>query len=719
MFHRSSGVLMHITSLPSPHGIGTMGQEAYRFVDFLTKARQTYWQMLPLGHTGYGASPYQCFSAAAGNPLLIDLDTLFVEGLLTEEELQQADAVCVSSPEHISFAEVESIRLPILHQAFTRIDDTMRESIAAFVEKNQDWLPDYALFMALKERFSHKPLWEWPDVDVIRREPNTLEKYQKRLQERIAFYEFIQYIFFTQWSALRQYANAQGIQIIGDIPIYVAPDSCDVWTHPELFQLSSNRAPRQIAGVPPDYFSKTGQLWGNPVYNWKAHEKQNFAWWIWRVRSNLALFDVVRIDHFRGLESYWSVQAGAKTAEHGTWCKGPGMKLLHAIHKALGDIPLIAEDLGVQTDAVRTLLRKSGYPGMKVLIFGLTPDEDNEHLPHNYPKNSIVYTSTHDSQTVQQQYDDICTPRERAFADAYFLGSDKESIGMRAIRTVWASHADVAMTAMQDILSLGAESRMNLPATMGGNNWCWRMQANALTPELAAKLRQITELYKRAAPVHPIRPITHVIFDLDGTLLNTLGDLTHAVNAGLQEMGYPAHTQEEIRCFVGNGVHKLIERAIPEDCTKEQIELCLWYFREYYDAHLTVDTLPYDGVPELLMMLQSMRIRCGVISNKYDAATKQLCAHYFGKTVDMALGERPHIPRKPDPTAVLELMDAMGAKPEHTIYVGDSAVDMQTAQAAGLYAVGVSWGFSDRAVLEKAGASKIIDTPAELLKFLK
>ena len=401
MFKRSSGVLAHVTSLPSPHGVGTMGKTAYDFVDFLADAHQTYWQVLPLGHTGFGDSPYQCFSTAAGNPYLIDLDLLVEDGLLTEAEVKAGDFQ--SSPDEADFEQLADTRWPLFRKAYSRVDDEMHAEIAAFTEENAEWLPDYALFMALKEeKYHHMPVYMWPEKAVRDRKPAALEKVTAELRDEIDFRIFLQYIFFKQWKALRTYANEKGIQIIGDIPIYVSADSVDVWTHPKLFKLKADRSPKLVAGVPPDYYSATGQLWGNPVYDWEAHRAEGYAWWIWRMKSNMALFDVVRLDHFRGFAAYWEVKATEETAVNGHWRKGPGMELFRAIEDALGPVKLIAEDLGVQTDEVRELLAESGFPGMKVLIFGFTPDEDNEHLPHNYVPNSIVYTAIQVLQSVSE-----------------------------------------------------------------------------------------------------------------------------------------------------------------------------------------------------------------------------------------------------------------------------------------------------------------------------
>ncbi len=496
MFSRSSGVLAHVTSLPSPHGVGTMGKTAYDFVDFLADARQTYWQVLPLGHTGFGDSPYQCFSAAAGNPYLIDLDLLVEDGLLTAAEVKAGDFQ--APPDAVDFEQLADTRWPLFRAAYARVDETLRGKIAAFTEANAAWLPDYALFMTLKEEKYHDmPVYMWPDKAVRDRKPEVLARVTDELRDEIDFRIFLQYIFFSQWKALRAYANEKGIQIIGDIPIYVSADSSDVWTHPELFQLKADRSPKLVAGVPPDYYSATGQLWGNPVYDWDAHRAEGFAWWIWRMESNMALFDIVRLDHFRGFESFWEVKAGSENAIKGKWRKGPGMELFHALENALGPMRLIAEDLGVMTDEVRHLLADSGLPGMRVLIFGFTPGYDNEHLPHNYVPHSIVYTSTHDSQTVCEQIMDICTEPEKLFAYRYLRTSHAEAMGWSAIKSVWASPAHIAMTTLQDLLSLGADARMNTPATIGGSNWRWRVRKEALNPTVSAMLAEITQTYLR------------------------------------------------------------------------------------------------------------------------------------------------------------------------------------------------------------------------------
>lgn len=503
-FDRASGVLMHITSLPSPHGIGTLGQAAFDFVDFLRDAGQRYWQVLPLGHTGFGDSPYQCYSAAAGNPLLIDLDKLVTDSMLTADEVRAADLDW--NPDKVDYVQLIEVRYPLLRRAYTRAKEMpyIMSAVQAFRTHAADWVEDYALFMALKEeRFDGAPLWEWTDTDLLHRDAQALSLARQQLKDEIDFRVFLQAIFFAQWGTLRAYAAKSGVRIIGDIPIYVSPDSSDVWQHPTLFQVDADCKPKKVAGVPPDYYSATGQLWGNPVYAWKEHEKTGYAWWIWRLRQNADLFDVIRIDHFRGFEAFWEVDADEETAIKGAWRKGPGMKLFRALENAVPELPIIAEDLGVMTDKVKALLRSTGFPGMRVMIFGFNRFEDNDHLPHNYPVNSIVYTSTHDSQSICEQILDLCEPDDAAFAKEYIRWDAREPLAWSAIRTLFASPACIAMTTMQDLLSLGADARMNVPATLGGN-WAWRVRREGINADVAAFLRRVTDVNRRLHPLPEI-----------------------------------------------------------------------------------------------------------------------------------------------------------------------------------------------------------------------
>lgn len=503
-FDRASGVLMHITSLPSPHGIGTLGQAAFDFVDFLRNAGQRYWQVLPLGHTGFGDSPYQCYSAAAGNPLLIDLDKLVTYGMLTADEIQAADLDW--NPDKADYIQLTEVRYPLLRRAYMRAKEMpyIMSAVQSFRTHAAEWLEDYALFMTLKEeRFAGAPLWDWEDSDLRHRDAKALTAARQEFKEEIDFRVFLQTIFFAQWGTLRAYAAKAGVRIIGDIPIYVSPDSSDVWQHPHLFKVDANGKPQKVAGVPPDYYSATGQLWGNPVYDWKEHEKTGYAWWIWRLKQNADLFDVIRIDHFRGFESFWEVDADEETAIHGAWRKGPGIKLFRALEQALPALPIIAEDLGVMTDKVKALLRSTGFPGMRVMIFGFNRFEDNDHLPHNYPVNSIVYTSTHDSQSICEQILDLCEPEDAAFAKEYIRWDYKEPLAWSAIRTLFASPASIAMTTMQDLLNLGADARMNVPATVGGN-WAWRVRKEGINADVAAFLHRVTDVNRRLHPIPEI-----------------------------------------------------------------------------------------------------------------------------------------------------------------------------------------------------------------------
>ena len=494
MSERAAGILMPISSLPSEYGIGCFSKSAYEFVDWLKKAGQSYWQILPLGPTSYGDSPYQSFSTFAGNPYFISLEALVEEGVLAKAECEAVDWGKVKGS--IDYKKIYEGRYPLLRKAYERSNVHENAAYQQFVKENSWWLSDYALFMAVKDRFDGVEWKLWADDIKLRWGP-AMDYYREELYFDIEFHQYMQFKFYEQWMQLKTYANKKGIQIIGDIPIYVSADSSDVWTHPKLFKLKPDRSPKLVAGVPPDYYSATGQLWGNPVYNWAAHKAENYAWWIWRMKSNMALFDVVRLDHFRGFAAYWEVGADEETAINGKWRKGPGMELFNAIEKALGPVPLIAEDLGVQTDEVKKLLEESGFPGMRVLIFGFTPDYDNEHLPHNYKPNSIVYTSTHDSQTVCEQIMDICSEPEKQFAYRYLRTSHAEAMGWSAIKCVWASSANIAMTTLQDLLSLGADSRMNTPATIGGKNWRWRVRAEALNPTVSSMLGEITKTYMR------------------------------------------------------------------------------------------------------------------------------------------------------------------------------------------------------------------------------
>lgn len=492
MFNRSSGILMHITSLPNDLGIGTFGKEAYKFVDFLKAAGQRYWQLLPIGPTGYGDSPYQSLSTFAGNVLLIDLRILVKKGLLSE-----SDFIHFSSHEDLSkidYTQVNDQKINLLRLAFKRGQEAYKREVDTFIEENKEWLPDYALFMALKNEYQLKSWQEWPQKYRTRNE-EALSQARMNFKDEIRFWEFSQYLFFKQWHELKVYANKNGIEMIGDVPIYVAEDSSDVWANPELFLLDEVNKPIFVSGCPPDAFSKTGQLWGNPIYNWPLMEEQGYTWWIKRIEATYELFDVVRIDHFRGFESYWSIPAGSPTAETGEWIKGPEMKLFKAVKEALGELKIIAEDLGFLTDEVVNFKNESGYPGMKVLEFAFDSNEESDYLPHNYDENCFVYTGTHDNDTVMGWFnnskkDDI----ERAID--YLRLTKEEGYEWGFIRGAWSSVGVVSIAQMQDFLGLDENDRMNIPSTIG-NNWKWRMLPNQLTDTLTQKIYKMTKLYGR------------------------------------------------------------------------------------------------------------------------------------------------------------------------------------------------------------------------------
>lgn len=489
---RSSGILMHITSLPSPYGIGTFGKEAYEFVDFLVKAGQKYWQILPLGSTSFGDSPYQSFSAFAGNPYFIDLDLLNKEGILSKKDYETLDFG--HSIESVDYEKIFKNKMKVLKVAFNNAKNKYLEDIKEFKEDNTQWLEDYALYMAIKEKFQLKP-WKLWDEDIKLRKESAIKTYKKELKEEIEYWVFLQYLFYKQYGELKAYANSKGVKIIGDIPIYVAEDSADTWANSNIFLLDENKIPTVVAGCPPDAFSETGQLWGNPIYDWKALEKQNYLWWIQRIAGSKKLYDVIRIDHFRGFESYWQIPYGEETAINGTWVKGPGIKLSNAIKKALGDVEIIAEDLGFLTEEVINFRIESGYPGMKVLQFAFDSREESDYLPHNYEKNCVVYTGTHDNYTVNGWFKNT-NKADVDYAVRYLNLSEKEGYNWGFIRGALSSVGSLAIAQMQDYLGLGDEGRMNIPSTLGGN-WQWRVKKEALTEELAEKINKIAKLYGR------------------------------------------------------------------------------------------------------------------------------------------------------------------------------------------------------------------------------
>jgi len=496
-FPRCAGILLHPTSLPGGTGIGELGEMAYQFVDFLAEAGQTIWQILPLGPTGYGDSPYACFSAFAGNPLLINLAWLASEGDVDLQELHQAPKF---SEAHVDFGPVISFKLAILQRAARQFrknaNAERRAAFKTFCAENAAWLEDYALFMALKNAHGGGVwnTWEW---ELASRQPAALTEWRERLDEAVFAQRYFQYQFFRQWNELKRYANAKGIQIMGDVPIFVAYDSVDVWAHSELFMLDEDLLSTDVAGVPPDYFSPTGQLWGNPLYRWDVLAEQNYAWWIARIRQTFRTVDIVRLDHFRGFAAYWQIPAGEPTAINGKWIKGPGAALFTALFEALGDLPIIAEDLGLLTPDVHTLRDQFNLPGMNILQFAFDDGEENPYIPHNLKKNSVVYTGTHDNDTTMGWFSER-SEKEITYLNRY-LGPISERITWAFIRMAYRSVSDIAIVPLQDVLSLGTEARMNMPGRLGGN-WSWRFQMADLRPHYRQALAEMVETYERAIP---------------------------------------------------------------------------------------------------------------------------------------------------------------------------------------------------------------------------
>ena len=488
---RKSGILMPVSSLPSKYGIGTFGKAAYEFVDQLQKGGQSLWQILPLGPTSYGDSPYQSFSTFAGNPYFIDLEKLTEDELLTKKECDACDFG--DNPLYVDYGRIYESRFTLLKKAFARFD-AKEEGYEAFFKENAFWLEDYALFMAVKNSFDGVSFEEWED-DIRKRDPKAMQKYQEQYQEEIRFYVFLQYEFSKQWSALKAYANEKGIQIVGDIPIYVAFDSSDTWASPELFQFDDDLKPIAVAGCPPDAFSATGQLWGNPLYNWEYHKKTGYAWWMKRFKHCFQMYDIVRIDHFRGFDEYYSIPYGSETAENGEWQKGPGYELFDVMKKTLGRQNVIAEDLGFLTPSVYKLVKKTGFPGMKILQFAFDSREESDYLPHNYTANSIVYTGTHDNDTLLGWWESL-SRKDKSFAKKYMNIRRDKDVTWTFIRACMASVSDTAIIPMQDYLELGGEARINTPSTLG-DNWKWRMEAGAFTDELAERMNEMSKLYYR------------------------------------------------------------------------------------------------------------------------------------------------------------------------------------------------------------------------------
>ena len=492
---RSAGILLPISSLTSKYGIGCFDKKAYEFVDYLKEAGQSYWQILPLGPTSYGDSPYQSFSTFAGNPYYIDLNELVLNGLLTKEECEQ---VGFKDNDDIDYSLLYSKRYALLKKAFERSGITIDTDFIRFCDENK-WLDEYALFMALKDYFGGVSWDKW-EKNLRLRKDFALNEYRSKLSDEINFYKFLQYMFFAQWNKLKKYANEKGIKIIGDIPIYVAADSADVWAEPKLFQLDKDGKPKAVAGCPPDGFAADGQLWGNPLYDWDYHKETGFEWWISRLSHCFKLYDVVRIDHFRGFDEYYSIPYGDKNAKNGHWEKGPGIELFTAVEKALGKREVIAEDLGFMTDSVRQLVKDSGFPNMKVLEFAFDSRDTgsrNDYLPHNYNENCVAYTGTHDNQTIASWFDTI-TEDEREMAREYLCDglTPTEKLNKAFISLIMRSKARLCVIPMQDWLGLDDKSRINVPSTVG-KNWRWRLIENQLTEKLKNEILKTTRIFGR------------------------------------------------------------------------------------------------------------------------------------------------------------------------------------------------------------------------------
>ena len=503
---RRCGVLLPVASLPSRYGIGCFSKEAYEFVDFLADSGQTYWQILPLGQTGYGDSPYQSFSTFAGNPYFVDPQALIEAGYISSDAAEQFDFG--KETRTVDYEKIYRNRYTLLRKAYANSPFCLnpsekwagpaynadRTEFNYFIWDNSEWLPDYALFSAIKEYFDGDMFTKWPE-EIRLRDTAAMDSYRIKLDEEIRFCEFLQFLFAKQWKKLKTYANDKGIKIIGDIPIYVAFDSADTWSHPELFELDEKGFPTVVAGVPPDAFSATGQLWGNPIYRWKYHKATGYDWWMQRLEQMFRLYDVVRIDHFRGFDEYWAVPYGDQDAMGGKWCKGPGYALFKVMKERLGDREIIAEDLGYLTSSVLKLVKRTGYPGMKVLQFAFDGNTDNAYLPHNHTNNAVVYTGTHDNDTTRGWYT-TSDPEQQELIDKYAGICCSQSATWELIRLAMQSVADTAIIPIQDYLDYGSAARINTPSTLGGN-WCWRLVPGELTEELGAKMKEFARLYGR------------------------------------------------------------------------------------------------------------------------------------------------------------------------------------------------------------------------------
>lgn len=492
---RSSGIILPISSLPSPYGIGTLGASAHEFVDFLAAAGQSWWQILPVGPTSFGDSPYQSPSTYAGNPYFIDFDLLVEDGLLEQDEV---DALpWGTDPSRVDYRLIYENRLPLLRKATERGWKRDAAEVARFAEDNDGWLPDYALFMAVKRHFDMVSWTEWPDDDIRLRRASSIERYRELLADDVRLYTYLQFLFFRQWNALRDYAHERRVRILGDLPIYVALDSADVWASPQWFQLDQDNVPTGVAGVPPDYFSADGQLWGNPLYDYRAMARDDYGWWIKRIGGVSRLYDAIRIDHFRGFESYWAVPYGDTTAKRGTWVKGPGMDLVGLLSKTYPDLFFIAEDLGYPTPEVSKLLADSGFPGMKVLEFAFDSRDESNYLPHTYVPHCVCYTGTHDNPPLEGWHKEA-DPADVRLAERYLGITDDEGFVWGFVRGGMSSVAELFIAQMQDYLELGSEARTNVPGILGGN-WQWRLVPGQTSSELAEHIATMTRMYGRSA----------------------------------------------------------------------------------------------------------------------------------------------------------------------------------------------------------------------------
>ena len=489
---RCGGILMHISSLPSPYGIGTMGKEARKFADFLEKAGQKYWQILPICPTSYGDSPYQSFSSFAGNPYFIDLETLCKEKLLKKSECESFP--WGENPHYVDYGVMYQSRYQLLRLAFNRFKKDIPDEFYTFCKKEAEWLEEYALFMALKDAHGGVAWFEWED-ELRLRKPEALEAARREYADNILFYKMLQYLFYKQWWSLKEYVNGKGIEIVGDVPIYVAGDSADVWANPSQFYLDENLNPIDVAGCPPDAFSADGQLWGNPLFRWDVMKKDNYEWWTKRIKAVSKLYDVVRIDHFRGFDSYYAIPAKDTTAKNGEWRQGPGMDLFKTLKRRLGKLNIIVEDLGFLTPSVLKLVADSGFPGMKVVQFSFDSREGSNYLPHTYPTNCVVYTGTHDNDTIMG-WMKTAPKASVKFAKEYLNLTKEEGYNWGMMRGAWGSVADTAIVTMQDIIGAGSEARMNTPSTLGGN-WEWRATSDQIDNKLAKRVYRYMEMYGR------------------------------------------------------------------------------------------------------------------------------------------------------------------------------------------------------------------------------